>query len=183
MRQVIATGKKIIGDRSYESRIDREQSPLKMRVIPIVSVVMGSMMTALPFFPTGPILPPFGLLIFLAWRLMRPGIWPAWIGLPFGLVDDLYSGAPFGTAGLLWSGIMLAMELIDSRAAWRDYIQDWLIAAVAIIITLSASLAFIGLAHRTAEVEVILPQIVISILIFPLIVRLCARLDAWRLAT
>jgi rod shape-determining protein MreD len=47
-------------------------------------------------------------------------------------MDDIFSGQPFGSAGLLWSLAMLTIEIIDSRAIWRDYIQDWLIAALLI---------------------------------------------------
>jgi rod shape-determining protein MreD len=184
MKQVIATGKKLLGPtREYESRIERVQSPWKMLLIPVLSVMAGSAVTALPIFTEGPTLPPFGFLILLGWRLMRPGIWPAWVGLPFGLFDDLFSGQPFGSAALLWSLTMLAIELIDARAIWRDHLQDWLIAAAAIMLVLLGGLGIQDLAHRAPEASIIVPQMLISVLTFPLIVRLCARLDGWRLAT
>jgi rod shape-determining protein MreD len=183
MKQIVAVGKKIVGERSYESRIDREQSPLKMRAIPVASVMLASIMTAMPFFPDGPLLPPLGFMVFLGWRLMRPGIWPVWAGLPFGLFDDLFSGQPFGSAALLWSLTMLAMEVIDARIFWRDAMRDWLIAAIAIAAILLTGLLFSGLAHRIPQVTVILPQMALSILTFPLVVRFCSRLDQWRLAT
>jgi rod shape-determining protein MreD len=153
-----------------------------MLLIPIFSVMAGSMVTALPLFSNSPLLPPMGYLMLLAWRLMRPGIWPAWIGLPFGLFDDLYSGQPFGSSALLWSLTMLVIEIVDSRAVWRDHVQDWFLAAVAITLTILGGVAVSGLAYWAPEMSVVLPQILISILMFPLVVRLCARLDNWRLA-
>jgi rod shape-determining protein MreD len=184
MKQVIATGKKLLAPgRDYESRIERYQSPGRMLLVPIVSVMAGSAATALPIFTAGPIVPPIGFMIFLSWRLMRPGIWPTWVGLPFGLFDDLFSGQPFGSAGVLWSLTMLAIELVDARILWRDYLQDWLIAALAIISILFGGLFIQGLAHRAPEASVIVPQIFLSVLTFPLAIRLCARLDRWRLAT
>lgn len=183
MKQIVAAGKRIIGERSYELRIDRSQSPLRMRLVPIISVMLGSMAPAFPFFPDGPLLPPLGFMIFLGWRLMRPGMWPAWIGLPFGLFDDLYNGLPFGSAGLMWSLMMLTLEFLDSRAIWRDHLQDWLIAAVAIFGLLFVGMVITGMAYHTPKIQVILPQLAISILLFPLVVRFCARLDRWRLAT
>jgi cell shape-determining protein MreD len=126
MKQFVAVGKRIVGERSYESRIDREQSPLKMLIIPIASVLLGSMVTAMPFFPDGPMLPPIGFMLFLGWRLMRPGIWPVWAGLPFGLFDDLFSGQPFGSSALLWSLSILARSLarlVDRRHChYRDIV-------------------------------------------------------------
>jgi rod shape-determining protein MreD len=169
--------------REYESRFDREPSLLKMLAIPIASIVMASMVTTLPFLTTQPILPPFGFLMFLSWRLMRPGLLPVWSGVPFGLIDDIFSGQPFGSAGLLWSLAMLAIEVIDSRAIWRDYLQDWLIASVLIAIVLLGGLWIAGLAHAAPGPAILLPQIILSILLYPLVVRICARLDSWRLAT
>jgi rod shape-determining protein MreD len=169
--------------REYESRFDREQSLLKMLAIPITSVAIASMITALPIFTDEPLLPPLGLLMFLSWRLMRPGLLPVWSGVPFGLIDDLFSGQPFGSAGLLWSLAMLSVEIIDSRAIWRDYLQDWLIAAVLIAGALLGGLWIAGMAHAAPEPAVLIPQIILSILLYPLAVRICARLDSWRLAT
>lgn len=169
--------------REYESRFDREPSMLKMLAIPIASVVLASMVTTLPFLTTQPILPPFGFLMFLSWRLMRPGLLPVWSGVPFGLMDDVFSGQPFGSAGLLWSLAMLSIEVIDSRAIWRDYLQDWLIASVLIAVVLLGGLWIAGLAHAAPGPAILLPQIILSILLYPLVVRICARLDSWRLAT
>lgn len=169
--------------REYESRFDREPSMLKMLAIPIASVVLASMVTTLPFLTTQPILPPFGFLMFLSWRLMRPGLLPVWSGVPFGLMDDVFSGQPFGSAGLLWSLAMLSIEVIDSRAIWRDYLQDWLIASVLIAVVLLGGLWIAGFAHAAPGPAILLPQIILSILLYPLVVRICARLDSWRLAT
>lgn len=182
-KQILATSRKILWPgREYESQIERHQSPAKMLLIPIFSVMAGSMVTVLPFFSNAPLLPPMGYMMLLAWRLLRPGIWPAWVGLPFGLFDDLYSGQPFGSAALLWSLTMLVIEIIDSRAIWRDHVQDWILAGVAVTLTILGGVAVSGLAYSPPEAIIVLPQIVFSILMFPLVVRLCARLDNWRLA-
>ncbi|MEP7351181.1 MAG: rod shape-determining protein MreD [Sphingorhabdus sp.] len=169
--------------REYESRFDREQSSLKMLAIPIASVVLSSMVTTLPFLVTQPLLPPLGFMMMLAWRLMRPGLLPMWAGLPFGLTDDLFSGQPFGSAGLIWSLAMLVIELIDTRVAWRDHAQDWFVASALIVLALLGGLWISGLAHARPDATVLVPQIILSILLYPLVVRICSRLDSWRLAT
>ena len=114
---------------------------------------------------------------------MRPGMWPAWIGLPLGLFDDLYNGQPFGSSAFVWSLCMIAIELLDLRGVWRDHMRDWLIASVLIMLALLAGLGITELAHQAPEVTIIVPQIFVSILFYPLAVRLCAHLDGWRLAT
>ena len=169
--------------REYESRFDREQSLLKMLAIPIASVAIASMITALPIFTKEPLLPPLGLLMFLSWRLMRPGLLPVWSGVPFGLMDDVFSGQPFGSAGLLWSLAILVIEIIDARAIWRDHLQDWFIAAILIAAVLLGGLWIAGMAHAAPDPTALIPQIILSILLYPLAVRICARLDSWRLAT
>ena len=55
---------------------------------------------------------------------------PVWAGLPLGFVDDLYSGQPFGSAMLLWSLAMIALEAIETRWPWRSFLLDWFAAAV-----------------------------------------------------
>ncbi|MGB5077238.1 MAG: rod shape-determining protein MreD [Sphingorhabdus sp.] len=173
----------IRGVREYESRFDREPSTLKMLAIPITSIVLCSMATTLPLLTPQPLLPPLGLMMLLAWRLVRPGLIPVWSGVPFGLFDDIFSGQPFGSAGLLWSIAMLVIEIIDSRAIWRDHLQDWFIASVLIVAVLLGGLWIAGLSHAAPEAVVLFPQIILSILLYPLVVRICARLDSWRLAT
>ena len=54
--------------------------------------MLGSMLTALPLVSGLPLVPPFGFLMLLAWRFVRPGLLPVWAGLPLGLWDDLFSG-------------------------------------------------------------------------------------------
>lgn len=170
-----------IKKRSYNSSINRKRSKLRMYAGPVLTVLFGSIITTLPFFTDLPLLPPFGFIIFVAWRFMRPGIWPMWAGLPLGLFDDIFSGAPFGSAAFLWSIAMLIAEYIDSRIIWRDYMLDWIIASVFIAAYLTVNLLFVAMIQPMPNPIIILPQIIFSILLYPLVVRFCARVDNWRL--
>jgi rod shape-determining protein MreD len=186
MKPVIALMKRPalgLKSRGYKSRLNREQSPISMMAIPILSVLLGSMMTTLPIIETQAILPPFGLMMLIAWRLLRPGFWPAWAGLPLGIFDDIFSGAPFGSAALLWSLAMIAAELIDARAVWRDHWQDWFIASLIIIAVLIGGWVIVGFTGNKPSVLTLMPQILLSLLFYPMVVRIAARLDQWRLAT
>lgn len=168
----------------YESRLNRSSHPFRKRAVPILSVLFASMLPALlPVISTQPLVPPLGFMFFLGWRLMRPGFWPVWAGLPFGMFDDVFSGQPFGSAALIWSLVMLGMEFVDRYSIWRDHWQDWLIGAIAIILALLMGLWFVSLAYGSPGANVLIPQIILSVLLFPLVVRFCARLDGWRLAT
>lgn len=141
-----------------------------------LSVVLGSMTVLLPFVATVPILPPFGLMMLLGWRMTRGNSMHVWMPVPLGLFDDAISGQPFGTAMCLWTVCVLTMDVLDTRLVFRDFWQDWLIA--------SGSIAFYLIAARLMSVPfyahvdtAILLQLVISAALFPLVARLCARLD------
>jgi rod shape-determining protein MreD len=161
-----------------------EQPPtlsLRARATPVVSTMAGSLATMLPIIAQAPVLPPFGLMVLLAWRLLRPGLWPVWIPLPLGLFDDLASGQPVGSAMLAWTVTFLIIDASERSLVWRDYLQDWLIAAAALAGCLVFGFGLALLAGGKAPILAIVPQIIASILLFPAIARLCARLDAWRL--
>src|SRR5699024_7185718 len=80
-----------------------EPSPTAIWLIPVASVMVGSLITIVPLIATFPVLPPLGLMTLLAWRLLRPEWMRIWSPLPFGFFDDLVSGQPLGSAILLWT--------------------------------------------------------------------------------
>ena len=145
------------------------------RFVPAISVVAASALTLWPFVASIPFLPPFGLLMLLGWRLTKPESLRIWAPLPLGLFDDLVSGQPLGNAMLFWTLCFFMVDLIDQRVVFRDFWQDWLIAA--------GSIGFCLIMGRLvaspigAHVDtVLLSQIVIAILLFPLAARICAML-------
>lgn len=164
-------------------RINRAPSPVIARAVPWLVVILGSIAQGLPLIASAPVMPPCGFLILLAWRQLRPGLLPVWAGLPLGLVDDLYSGQPVGSAMLLWSLAMILMDLIEMRFPWRSYVMEWLVAAMFILAYL---LLAGGIAHVGGSVPLLtalVPQLCLSVLVFPLIERfvaVCDRVRLWR---
>lgn len=158
---------------------EEEPSPLRLRAIAPATVLLGSLATILPFVASMPLLPPFGLLMLLGWRLLRPDVLRIWAALPLGLFDDCISGQPIGSAMLLWTICFFVIDLIDNRLMFRDFWQNWLIAA--------GSVGFCLIAGRLvaspigAHVDtLLLLQILVSILLYPLAARLCGWLDLKR---
>jgi len=166
----------------YASRLGRNPSRLRLMGTPVALVMLGSMATAIPVIAQSPVLPPFGLILLLVWRLLRPELWRAWHALPLGLFDDMMSGQPIGSAMCLWTLILIAVDFMEHRLIWRDWRQDWLIASVAIIIYVLASAFFVHITGGGAiRPALMIPQMLWSVLLFPFIVRQCARIDRWRL--
>lgn len=152
----------------------------RAQATPIAATVAGSALGMLPVIANAPVLPPFGLLTALAWRLLRPEMWRAWVALPLGLADDLLTGQPLGIGMASWTLMFLAIDRIDSVLPWRGYWLDWTIAAVGLAFGLVAGLLAVGIGPD--GVASILPQIAITVACFPAVERLAALLDRWRLA-
>jgi rod shape-determining protein MreD len=165
----------------YRARLNREPSSFRKAAVPIASVLLGSMTPLLPLVASAPVLPPFGLMVLISWQVLRPGLWPVWAGMPFGVFDDIVGGQPVGSAVLLWSVILIAIDLIDQRYIWRNYWQDWFIAAVSIIIALAGGLAINNFLVSDVRLSVLFPQMILAVFTFPLVLRLVARLDHIRL--
>jgi rod shape-determining protein MreD len=126
-------------------------------------------------------IPPLGFLLMLAWRLLRPGLLPAWAGLPLGLFDDLYSGQPMGSGVLLFSVALIIIELIEIRFPWRTFWLDWLTATGLIVPYLVIAAVLSGTDLTLVQLRVIAPQVLLSLVLFPMIARIVAMLDRFRL--
>ena len=166
---------------AYGSRINRSHSSLLANVVPWVSIMVASILPIFPIASALPIIPPLGLLMLLAWRLVRPGLMPIWAGMPLGLLDDLYNGQPFGFAIFTWSLIMIVIELIETRLPWRTFWQDWFTAAMVIVSYLLAGWLLSGGQPTVHSLVALFPQFVLTVLIFPIAARLVAMLDRVRL--
>ena len=162
-------------------RINRAPSPLLARGTPWATVMLASVAPAWLVISSAPILPPFGFLALLAWRQLRPGLMPIWAGLPLGLFDDLFSGQPLGSAVLLWSLTMILLDIIEGRFPWRNFGLEWLMGGAFVAGYIVAGLGIANAAGATTSMGVLIPQVVISILIYPLVARMIAAGDRLRL--
>ena len=165
----------------YGKRLNREESALVAYTLPYLSIMLGSLVPALPLAVGMPVFPPLGFLLLLGWRNMRPGLMPLWVGVPLGAFDDLFSGQPFGSAILLWSLTMIGLELIEARFPWRGFWQDWFSAGIAIIAYILLAIPAAGIWPNVHLLFAILPQMLLSVLLYPIIARMVAALDTLRL--
>lgn len=176
------TGDRLPGSDLFTRRINRAPSPLLATVVPWLTIALASMMPLSPIIASAPVLPPLAFMLLVGWRLLRPGLLPLWAGAPLGLIDDLYSGQPFGSAILLWSLAMIGLELIDGWLRWRGFWQDWLVASVVITVYLFVCHLFAAMAGGIFAPVVLVPQLLLSFIAFPLLTRVIAILDMLRLA-
>jgi rod shape-determining protein MreD len=161
--------------------INRVPSPLRAGVVPYASIMLGSLLPVFIMADAMPALPPVGFILLVGWRIMRPGLLPLWAGAPLGLFDDLFSGQPIGSAIFLWSLAMIVIEMIDARFPWRGFIEDWFTASLAILLYIFVAMVVSGASITLHQIVAALPQVLLSILLYPVFALIVARLDQFRL--
>ena len=167
---------------SYGKRLNREHYPVIATTVPWLSIMLASIVPIFFIATALPLVPPTGFLMLLGWRLVRPGLLPVWAGAPLGLFDDLFSGQPAGFAMVTWSLAMIFIDVIETRMPWRSFLRDWLTAAMLLLLYILAGWALSGGSPTRFSLIALLPQLVLSILIFPILSRFIARLDRLRLS-
>ena len=150
--------------------------------IPAATVILGSMISLLPIVSASGWWPDWGLLLLVAWRLLRADAWPAWWAAPLGFTNDLIVGNPIGLSVALWAAMMIAMDILDRRTMWRDYWIEWGIAALFIALAELSQWRVAALLGAPVPLGVTAgPSTLVGILCFPVAAFLSARIDRWRL--
>jgi rod shape-determining protein MreD len=168
------------------SRIALTHSDVRMRdfrrrYVPIISTIAACLLALLPIIVSSPVIPDFAFLVLLAWRLLRPEMWSALTALPLGLFNDLVAGHPLGQSMVLWTLAFLIFDVVESRTVYRDYWMDWIFASL-MILGYTFGDWYIGrMMGSQMPFSILLPQIVASVLAYPVVARFILALDRWRL--
>ena len=154
---------------------------LRFRYVPLLSTLFAITLALLPIVAASPWMPNLGFLVLISWRLLRPEIWSAQVALGLGLAADLISGAPLGQSMLLWTATFLAFDYCDGLLGIRDFWLDWALAAGALLFH-SVGVWYIALLMGS-EISfwIMVPQLALSVLAYPVAARLVVALDRWRL--
>lgn len=166
---------------TYGRPINRAPSPWRARSLPYIAIMLASALPMVLIADIMPLAPPLGFLMLLGWRMVRPGLLPLWAGAPLGALDDLVSGQPFGSAIMLWSLAMIAIELIEARFPWRGFWLDWFTAGLMVVVYWLAALLVSGVQPSPEMLMVALPQVLLAILLYPMMARMVSSLDRFRL--
>ncbi|NUS99720.1 MAG: rod shape-determining protein MreD [Sphingomonas sp.] len=149
--------------------------------VPAASVIVASLLPALPIISMSGWYPDFGFLVLIAWRLLRADAWPAWWAAPLGFVNDVLAGYPIGLSVSVWTAAMLLLDLADRRTMWRGYWLEWALAALLLLGNESAEWRAAQVMGASLPYLTILPPLLISILAFPIVAWIVSRIDRWRL--
>jgi rod shape-determining protein MreD len=151
------------------------------RFVPAASVVAASALALLPIVTELGWVPDFGFLLLLAWRLLRGDAIPSWWAAPLGLVNDLVTGGPIGLSMAIWTGAMLALDLLDRRTMWRDYWVEWGLAALLLLANDAARWRVDAAMGAPHPFSVLWSPLLIGVLVFPLAAWAASAVDRWRL--
>ena len=160
--------------------LDRRPKKLA-RFIPAFSVAAASLLSLLPIVAQLGWVPDFGLLMLLAWRLMRNDVIPAWWAAPLGLFNDLVTGLPIGFSVVVWTAAMIALDLLDRRTMWRDYWIEWGLAAALLLAAEAFRWQVDAAMGAPYPFQLVLAPLLIAILTFPLAAWAASAIDRWRL--
>ena len=160
--------------------LDRRPKKLA-RFIPAFSVAAASLLSLLPIVAQLGWVPDFGLLMLLAWRLMRNDVIPAWWAAPLGLFNDLVTGLPIGFSVVVWTAAMIALDLLDRRTMWRDYWIEWGLAATLLLAAEAFRWQVDAAMGAPYPFQLVLAPLLIAILTFPLAAWAASAIDRWRL--
>jgi rod shape-determining protein MreD len=164
------------------SQRDLRYLDYRRRFVPLVTTILAILFGLFPLVVTSALMPDIGFLVLLTWRLLRPEVWVPSAALGFGLLDDLVSGHPIGQSMALWTTIFLVLDFVEHRLHYKDFWFDWLYAVLAIVFH-TAGAWYIGVVMGSpSPFTQMLPQLVVTILAYPMMARLILGLDRWRLA-
>lgn len=170
-----------VSQQRHKRQLNRQPSPMLAVLTLYGSILFFSWLPSIFITSTVPILPPMGFSIFLCWRLIRPESLPIWAGLPLGGFDDLFSGNLFGTGILLWSIAILCLDWFEHRFPWRGFIHDWAVAASVSGLYVIFSTLLSGASISLVIFVAIIPQLLITLSMYPLTAMLVTTLDRVRL--
>ena len=166
---------------AFGTKINRDQLPILAQGLPWLTILLASLSPLAPVIAPAPVLPPMAFLMMIAWQILRPRLLPLWAGFPLGLFDDLYSGQPFGSGILLFSLTLIALDLFENRLPWRNFWQNWLAASVLITAYLIVAGLVSGAQLTFVQLQVLVPQLLLALVLFPVFASLVAVLDRLRL--
>jgi rod shape-determining protein MreD len=146
-----------------------------------MSVAAASLLPLAPVVAEVGWMPDTGLLLLLAWRLLRGDVIAAWWAAPLGLWNDLVLGLPLGLSVVTFTGAMILLDLLDRRTMWRDYWLEWLIAAGLLFLADLIRWRVDAAMGAPYPLATVLPSTIIAILSFPLAAWAASRIDRWRL--
>ena len=86
-----------------------------------------------------------------------------------------------GSGIMLFSVAMITLEVIEYRWPWRHFAIEWAVAAVLIVVYIIATAFLAHMAGGVFSLILILPQLLLAVVVYPVVARAMGRADRLRL--
>lgn len=154
---------------------------LQRGVPALVTLVLIAGMTV-PVFASLPVLPHLGLLGVFVWATFQPGLMPPWVAFGLGAAADVLFGLPLGINATLLPAVALFVRVFEAKFGHHRYGFDWLLATALIAVFQFLTWRLLAFAGVEGPFAPLLFQSATTVLAYPAIVLLCARVQRRMLA-
>lgn len=148
-----------------------------VRTVPALTVFASTLLMALPAPLAWGVIPQVPLLFVLIWASLAPRLMPAPLALVLGVLADLVTGLPLGINAFLFPAAVVAVRIAESRTEVRSLFLDWFFAAVVVLCANIVAWQMLAFTGRPGPLLPMLAQAVLTILAWPLVVRIAARIQ------
>ena len=148
-----------------------------MRAVPALTVFVSTLLMALPMPLAWGVIPQLPLLFVLIWAGVAPRLMPPQLALALGVIADLVIGVPLGIHAFLFPAIVVVVQIAEARTDVHSLFLDWLFAAILILAANLVAWQMLAFTGHPGPLLPLLVQALITILAWPPLMRVAARIQ------
>lgn len=148
-----------------------------LRIVPVLSVLAAIIAMAAPIPMAWGVLPQLPLLFVMVWARLAPRLMPPPVVLMLGILTDLVVATPLGVHAALLTAAAIAVRLTEVRTETHSLFLDWIFATLIIFVANLLGWQMLGFTGLEAPLLPIMVQAGLTILTWPIVVRIAARIQ------
>jgi rod shape-determining protein MreD len=145
--------------------------------VPALSVLVLLWLMTAPLLLPVPVFPQLGLLAIFVWATFQPGLMPPWLAFLLGIVADLMFSQPIGVNATLFAVTAAFVQVFEARYGHHGHGFDWGLASLVVAVASLLGAQLMALAARPVPLAPLGWQIATSIIVYPMVVWLCAAIQ------
>ena len=172
--------------------IDRGEPPLRLMtpgerrryvigywrvLVPAMTVIGLLLVMTLPLLVPVPVFPHLGMIAVFVWATFQPGMMPPWAAFLCGMVADLLFAQPIGVNATLFASTAAFVRVFEARYGHHGHGFDWGVASLVIIVFAMMTVQLMALAGQPVPPLPMAWQVGTSIIAYPAVVAICARVQ------
>lgn len=147
------------------------------RFVPAGTILLSTLLMMLPVPLAWAVMPHLALLFLIIWSSIQPRLIPAWAAFLMGLFADFLFGIPMGVWAVLFPAAVIAVRLAEARVEGHNLAVDWAFAAFLLVVAQLLAWQLLGFVGRAPALWPMLAQAGVSILAYPMVTSIVARIQ------